>query len=414
MALNIQFQLSNGRGLGKAIVFHGLKFNVVVHPTIHGQPILTSQAFYYLDQLDSIAEIRFETDKEALRDSEVEYLIDNYLFKYSKLHADSFMTSKVTDPKYWRDDYSDMYAEYDHRNTNALVLDKGNDESVLAIRPLDESDDTDLSDWCLVRNYSDIIISQYVSSMSELVHKKMHIEVMPTLERDGYVGKKRILECDAGLLSYYQAQSLDHSFSPRDVQPGQNSIVLKAYSENIADVDIPVETVHLDKVFNPILLSYYFSGLKAVNSLISFVGFYNVLEYYFEEAPIILNVAASNEKKQLKCVIEWLVNDNDISDFFQKNGADFVSQTRKNIETSSTIDIEGFDVGNSANLVTGLAKWLYSIRCAIVHSKKTRSGQDTATFEPYSDEAENIHDAILVVRWLSVACIEKDCEIGRE
>ena len=84
--------------------------------------------------------------------------------------------------------------------------------------------------------------------------------------------------------------------------PNQEEIILKAQYENGIDVYLPVETVHLDKLYNPILLSYYFSGLKEVNPLLSFIGFYNVLEYYFEEAPLLIGKKAKFERDQMECV----------------------------------------------------------------------------------------------------------------
>jgi hypothetical protein len=409
MATKLRLQLSEGKGLAKALVFHGLDFNVVVHPTIHGEPILTSQAFYYLDEMESVAEIRFENSQKVLEVHELEYIVDNYLFKYSALTTDSKISTKVTDPKYWKDDGAGMYMRYDQGNTEVLVLDMANDESILSIESLDENDKAGFSDWCLVKNYSDEIIENYVSSMSDLVQKKILIKAVPTPERDGYFGKIRLLECSEGLLDYHQAQSIDHSFSPRDITPDKTEVVLKSQHENIFDVYVPVESIHLDKKFDPMLLSYYFSGLKEINPLISFVGFYNVLEYYFEEAPKIIERRAKNEKQQLECVVSWLVNDENITDFFNEKGVDYQFKANKNIETSTEVDIQGFDF-KSSEKSKNLSLWMYSVRCAIVHSKKSRNGAVTAIFKPYSEEADNILHVIPVVKWLAVLCIEKDSD----
>ncbi len=410
MALIIKAQLSKSRGLAKVIVFHGLEFNIVVHPTIHGEPILTSQAFYYLEQLEAVAEIRFENSDKRLADGRIEYLIDNYLFKYSTLHDESRMSTKVTEFKYWKDDYNDMYATYDQRNTKVLVLDKYNDESVLSIEPLDDEDNTDFCDWCLVKNYSDSIIDSYVSSMRKLVNKKILIKVLPTSERDGYFGKIRMIECDEGLLDYHQAHSLDSRFDPRDIVPNQEDIILKAQYDNGNDVYLPVETVHLDKLYNPILLSYYFSGLKEINPLLSFIGFYNVLEYYFEEAPLLLGTKLKFERDQLECVVSWLVSHKMIYSFFNEKRNSFKAKVKEDIKTSSSVKIPGFDVDKSKNLVKDLSAWLYSIRCSVVHSKKSRKGKVVSIFEPYSDESQNIMPSIPIVKWLSIACIHKDIE----
>lgn len=151
MALNLQIQLSMGKGLSKAIVFHGLEFSVVVHPTIHGDPILTSQGFYYLEQMESVAEIRFESGDSHLSENQIEYLVDNYLFKYSVIHADSQLNTKVTDFKYSRRNSSDIYPLYDQFNTQALLLDELNDTSILSIKSLEGEPEYYFYDYCLVK-----------------------------------------------------------------------------------------------------------------------------------------------------------------------------------------------------------------------------------------------------------------------
>lgn len=412
MAINLKFQLSKGKGLGKAIVFHGLEYKIVVHPTIHGEPILTSQAFYYLDHLEAVAEIRFERMNDRISDRKIEYIIDNYLFAYSKKHDSSRMSTKVTEPLYWSEDYTQMYLNYDKRSTEVLVLDKFNDESVLSIDTLEENDKTDFNDWCLVKNYSDEIIEDYTSKMNSLIHKKIMIKVLPTEDRDGYFGKMRLLNCDDGLLNYYQAQMLDSRFSPRDIEPDQKQVILKPYLSDGQEAYISVESLFLDKLYNPTLLSYYFSGLKELNPLLSYVGFYNVLEYYFEEAPNILQKKARFEREQLQCVISWLKSEEEISAFFKSKGTEFLSNIENDIETSSSVNIKGFKISGNTDLIVNLSNWLYSIRCSIVHSKKSRKGSPTSIFEPYSEESSNIKHSLPIIKWLAIACIEKDQEIG--
>lgn len=411
MAINFRLQLSEGKGLGKALVFHGLDFNVVVHPTIHGDPILTSQAFYYLEEMESVAEIRFENLEQVLDQHELEYIVDNYLFKYSAINTSSKISTKVTDPKYWEDDAAGMYLRYDQCNTEALVLDIHNDETVFSIESLDENDEVGFDDWCLVKNYSDSIIEDYVSSMSSLVQKKILIKAFPTAGRDGYFGKKRLLECSDGLLDYHQARRIDNSFCPRDVTPDKKEIVFESQHKNILDVYIPVESIHLDKKFDPMLLSYYFSGLKEKNPLISFVGFYNVLEYYFEEAPRLIGNEVKNEKKNLESVVNWLVDDSDITDFFKEKNLKYRLEVKEKIKTSTGVNIQGFDFECSEK-AKKLSLWIYEVRCAIIHSKKSRNGAVTAIFKPYSEEADHILHVIPVVKWLAVLCIEKDSELS--
>jgi hypothetical protein len=409
MALNVKVQLSNSEGLFEIIVFEGLSHWIVVHPTIHGEPLLTSQAFYYLEQLESVAEIRFETKDDQLSEGEMGYLIDNYLYEYSKINNRSKISTKVTQGKYWIDDPSELYAFYDQKNTEALVLDILNDESVHSISSLDA--DVDFSDWCVIKNYSDQIFYTYLSSMQPLIDKKVAVFVTPSSERDGYMGKARLVKCGYGLVDFYQAQQLDN-LSIRDIKADATHVEIDTSSSAATLKTIPIRRVALQNKYNPTMLAYYFSGLKEHNPLFAFVGFYNAIEYYFEEAPMLLDKTAKTELEQIKCVIELLANNNDISVFIAALDRDFRKKLHQNIKTSSGIEISGFAPPSINEFIIELGRWLYEIRCAIVHSKKTRRGKHTAIFEPYSPHADNIEIAVPIVKWLAILCIEKDFNLG--
>lgn len=58
--------LTNSRGLGKIVFFSGLKFPIVITPSLMGEPIITSQAFYFMERLDSAAKMRFECRAAAV------------------------------------------------------------------------------------------------------------------------------------------------------------------------------------------------------------------------------------------------------------------------------------------------------------------------------------------------------------
>jgi len=406
MALTIKFQLSNSTGLKKIIHMSGLGYNLIIHPTIHGEPILTSQAFYYLNNLESIAKLTISNGMNPLTGNQIEYLIDNYLFEYSTINLDSKLTTKVTDLVYWQDNVHSLYHNYDKMNTGALIVDKANDDAVVDIQPID--DNTCLSDWCIPKNYTDKIINNYVKSMQELLDKKIMLTMMPNQYKDGYIGKKRIFECSEGLLDLYQAEKLDNI---RRINPEDNNFLLKSSFDDEYDVYLSIENIICNKLYNPLLLSYYFSGLNDKNPLNNYVGYYNVLEYYFEEAPSLLGISARFEREQLESVIKLLVSQADINLFIQTQSESQISIIQNNIPTSSSIDIQGLDLTES-NLLNNLSKWLYDIRCAIVHSKKTRRGQETAIFEPYSEEATHIKIALPIIRWLSILCIKKDYTLG--
>jgi hypothetical protein len=410
VALSVKYQLSKSKGLSKILYCHGLEFIVVIHPTIHGDPILTSQAFYYLDHLECVAEFRFEDPSKKPTNNQVEYLLDNYLFIYSSQNEDSRITTKVTDMKYVFSN-NEMYHYYDQGCTEALILDQSNDESIIEIKSADPSDNVGFNDWCLIENYSRDIIETYVEDMSSIVDKKAIVKVLPTSSRDGYFGGIKLIECKGELIDYHQAHRLDDKCSPRDIKPNQGYLSLSNSFKNSNKVDIPIEDIETKTLFHPLLLSYYFSGLKEINPLQGFVGFYNVLEYYFEEAPILLGKKATFEKAQLNCVLELLVSEDELYDFINQKEPLYKAELTKNIASSTSVEIDGFDFSNKNTVIYNLAEWLYSIRCAVVHSKKTRKGNVTAIFEPYSTESESLNISIPLIKWLAIKCIYKDNEL---
>jgi len=408
MALNVTLQLANSEGLMKVLVFSGLSHSIVVHPTIHGEPLLTAQAFYYLEELESVARLRYETGEQELSEESLEYLVDNYLFEYSKTNPQSKMTFKVTRGKFWKDDPSEMYVLADQRHTEALALDMANDPSVKSIQALDPSDSVDLFDWRIGHNYVAESFYNYVDSICGVFEKKVSVVVLPSEERDGYLGRLRVIKSGYGLIDFFQGEALDN-ISIRDISPLATTISLGTSKASAVVDSLPVERISTTKQHTPILLSHYFSGLKEDNPLKSYVGFYNVLEYYFEEAPILIGRSAKTELEQLLCVLELLTTDANIQNFISELDPHLCSAISSDLQTSSGVAISGFFPVNPNSHRSELARWLYEIRCSIVHSKKTRKGRPTATFEPpYSSEAKNVEIAMPFVRWLSILCIEKD------
>lgn len=58
--INFELALTNSTDLFRVISFEGLEFPIVIAPTIHGEPLLTTQALYYANKLESAVRIRFE------------------------------------------------------------------------------------------------------------------------------------------------------------------------------------------------------------------------------------------------------------------------------------------------------------------------------------------------------------------
>jgi hypothetical protein len=380
----------------------------LLHPIVHGEPVLTAQAFYYLDDLEAVAKIRFETERDELNEEEVEYLIDNYLFEFSKIYPQMTMNPKVERGKFWRNELSGFYIDVDHRHTQSLAIDSLNDPNVHSVESEDETDSINLSDWDIGTNYAKDCLLSYLTSLTSVLEKKVVVNISPSADRDGYRGKLPVLAPDRGLIDYWQALALTH-ISIRQINSSAMEFPLPESSCERTTSRLPVERIAGAKQHTPILLSHYFSGLKESNPLKSFVGFYNVLEYFFEAAPLVLGRVASNERAQLECVISLMTSGDEIAKFLY--GLEPLVQQRifTNIPTSTGRTISALNI--ELNIEANLARWVYEIRCAVIHSKRTRQGLPAPTFEPYSSESSGLRAIIPIMQWLAVLCIERDYSV---
>ena len=404
MATNLRMQISNGKGLGKVILLEGLQHRATIHPMIHDNPILTAQGFYYLEDLDAVSSVRFESGEKVQTDHEYEYMIDNYLFSYALSNPASKLTSKINTYKFQVLDFNNSYAFYDNGRTAALSLDSNNDDAVISIEdPADPI--VDFSDWCLIKNYSGEYFHDYLKRMGELLNKKLNVFVMPSDLHEGVMGKERIVRCDGKIIDAYQAEKLD-LLGPRDISSADRNVTLKSSIGVTRDVEIPVEHYVCTTQYSRVMLSYYFSGAREINPLPAFVGFYNVLEHYFEDAPTILGVKAATERQQIEAVVRLVANASEVENEISLRDSD--GRVFRDVATSTAVSIEGLKIVVDDDYLCDLARYLYEIRCAIVHSKKTRKGAITSYFEPYTAEIDNIKVAIPILRWLAQKMIVKD------
>jgi hypothetical protein len=241
--------------------------------------------------------------------------------------------------------------------------------------------------------------------------KKVDVKVVPLEERDGYFGKLRVVKPDAPYIDAFQAAALEY-VDPRSLGANCDDGVPTSFrlleSETYgSETELDVERIVATKYYAPILLSHFFSGVKDTNPLKAYLAYYNVLEYYFEEAPALLSKNARTELEQLKCVMELLTTEADIAAKLATIPPDVRTAITSTLLPSVGPVILGVDLVKPS-LRGELARWLYDIRCAVVHSKKTRRGSPASGFEPYTEASKSVSSAIQIVRWLAILCIEKD------
>jgi len=412
MANHALLQLSGSKGIGRFVLFKGLKYTVLVKPTVYGNPVLSVQGIYFLEQMECAAHVR---DEDDLSQSELEYILDNYLFEFAKQHPETRMTFRVAEGMFWQDDLSSTYHSADQMLTETLALDQLNDTSVLQIDALDPADNIDLNHWDIGANYAKAVLAEYVENISALLQKKVLVKVMPSEERDGYFGKLRVVRAQAPYIDVFQATALE-DVDPSSLGATHNDDVPTSFrlSDSATygcETELTVEKITTTKTYAPILLSHFFSGVKETNPLKAYLAYYNILEYYFEEAPALLSKNARTELEQLKCVMELLTTEAGVAAKLTSIDPDMRFAIASPLLPSVGPAILGVDLAQPS-LRGEFARWLYEIRCAVVHSKKTLRGSPASGFQPYTAAAQSVSVGIEIVRWLAILCIEKDHDLA--
>jgi hypothetical protein len=407
MRRHVLVQLSDSRGLDEIIVCTGLRYPVVIHPMLHGEPLLTVQPFYYLNQLEAVAHLCYFDGDTALNDSEREYLIDNYLFELSRAVPSSRMTARLSAGRFWIDDPEALYSLADERQTETLTVDEEGDPRVLYLRKLPSDTLPDISNWDIGRNTVQHALEVHIAELEAILRSRVELGIAPTQESDGYLGKLPVIKAGAGLLNYFQARDLEH-VSINTIEPDEEVVRLSSSESNADRGEIPIRRLVATKEHEPVLLSHFFSGLKEANPIKAFIGFYNVLEYYFEEAPRLVAQTATSELQQLTAVLSLITSDADLRVFFGGWPSSELAPMCRPLVTSTAEAIPPLTGDLQTVGCLDVARWLYAIRCACVHSKKTRRGKPAPSFAPYSEEVSSVALALPLIRWLAVRCIDKD------
>ena len=399
MARTVIQHVEGSTSLGRVVRFTGLSHDMLLHPIVMGEPVLTAQAFYYLDDLDVVTKIRFEKPHDEMSDDEIEYLVDNYLFEYSLIHDDQNWCSKTDRLQFWLDDPSEFYVDVDNRNTQSLVLDGAADPDVQYVAPATTTV-LDLSDWDIGRNCVKDRLSSYTNELSALMEAKVSTFILPNENRSGYRGNLRVIKPGGGLLDFRQALDLQH-LSVRSIKPQSTAVPLGPSCSERCQLEMSVEHVSAQRRYVPVLLSHYFSGLKEVNAMKAFLGFYNVLEYFFGEVPVQPTPGRVSELRQLTDLMQHLFNDHSLRALLSRSAEADLDRLAIDMPTSSGISIKGLDLRGEPCIE--VARYLYDLRCAVVHSKKTRNGRPTASFEPYSTASTSLQCVVPMIRRIAAA-----------
>ena len=414
MALSFDSTLTNAKGISKVILFKGLNHPMALTPTILGEPVFTAQPFYFLNEMDCIMRIRFENPQKDMPDYEtteelndfIENLIDNYLFEYSKLHPESKITSKITNFSFWKDDLNDPYHRCDRMNIEYLALDVLNDESIISCR--DSETGMEYNDWFLLKNYDEWSFERYISDLRKLFRKTVDVEVKENQALGTGKFKIPVVKANPTILTYHQAEMFD-VVSTRDFKEDKNYYAVNRGLPGRDNFRVEQEVIEAKCYHDQELLAYFFSALRDKSPLTQFRNLYNVLEFFFEDAPQKIGVNAKFERDMIQSVFAWAIDDAELKSFLNSLPSNVLTGITSEQTTSSGITITGIDL-NSTEIGTEVSKRVYEIRNACMHSKRTRKGSPTARFVPTSKEEGILKNEFWLMHWLAVKVIEKDTE----
>jgi hypothetical protein len=153
--------------------------------------------------------------------------------------------------------------------------------------------------------------------------------------------------------------------------------------------------------------SYWYASSAQNMPLIQYLGYYQVIEHYFNYYTTDNNKSIG-EKHVIKRTLENYVTEEQIEAFISSNEkrSIFFKDSRK----YGPISNENIFIGNSekeGDIVAGTAFRIYAIRCRIVHAKEIGDGKNVEpTLSPFSKEAGKLQHDIELIKFIARAIIE--------
>lgn len=303
--------LTNARGLGKVTFFNGLDFPIVMKPSLRGEPIFTAQAYYFLELLESVVTASFPYgDEPSVR--EIEYIVDNYLFEYSKKHPEEKITSKITEFVFWQDDPDSAYFSYDWKLTECLVLDTLNDTSILNCKDPNRKMD-EIYDWCLYKPYFDSALSEYQRKLREAAEYLVYVKTQGHSSLGTGEYQLPILRFNSHPLTLEQVNMLEAISVDTKLDETSDKYQISRGMKSRSNYFLAQEVIKTSNRHNPQLLAYYFCALRDYSPVSQFKNYYNVLEYFFEDAPIHLGIIANSEAEQIIAVLKIFIDPRELN-----------------------------------------------------------------------------------------------------
>lgn len=440
--------LTHGRGFKKILRFNyrvgpKLHFPLVVTPQIlsMGEPFFTRQALYFLSDVDCAVRTYSEeagggaTSPEAGGDSEIRRIADDCLFEYSLRNPDSRLTTRSElPPRRTRRESTRVtlrrpglpVASYMAVDGERVLLSTGAERSFEDLYHDFVGDfyDTDLG-WRPIGEGAEAFPLGLCSADQEAAPVVFQ-ELPYTYEEIDLLG--RILPIDPEMIGRF---SVSDFLKPETDESSQEAIVtllnqpyMEQYERLPPAKHLEQETINVGRTCDPRLLDFYFAGLRSLSPVVEYKNYYNIIEYYFEDASLV------RIKAELDDILDKLREAEDIEVFTNlakrlQPGAE-QDQIRQVVQRHTSLDrlrsffsteipgpslshFENFNgvingkevqkirIGNP-DLQRLVADRIYAFRNAIFHSKRTFKGKETVVIRPCSQEEVEIvaHEVRLI------------------
>jgi hypothetical protein len=242
--------------------------------------------------------------------------------------------------------------------------------------------------------------------LASLLTKKILVETVEHEVLGTGITQLPLLRVNRGLLPYDQANLLD-VLGPDDIDTSKPTISCSRGGGMPGPrLELPLEVVKAEKLCDRDLLSYYFAGVREHMAIAQFRSFYNVLEFFFDEAPKALGRSARIERDQITCVVRWAISEKQFQDCLRQLRPDYQKRITADLITSAGEPIPGLSL-SQADVLGAFASWLYRIRCACIHSKLTRHAKPTVRFVPYTTDEDLVAAAVPLIQKVAIECIRK-------
>ncbi|MCW4048477.1 MAG: hypothetical protein NWE89_01940 [Candidatus Bathyarchaeota archaeon] len=441
--------LTNSEGLGQILQFDGLGLKITIGPSVEtlGEPVITKQAFYFLENLESVAKTRLENESvmhtmidKVYFSPVMEYILDNYLFTYSLVNEESKLTSKIDEYGLLNTTPNDWYYLADKANTKVLAVDTLNDESVVECYDVLDPEMSFESDWRIFYNYFPELDNKYVKELRSLFEKKIFLKT-----RNGSA-KEQILPIIQFKHKAYEYSELERLSYVNYVDKNNPKLVNGIYSfyPNTLDksnkIDIPMNHCYSTNFYHKYLLDMYFAGLREPSLVVKFKHFYNILEYLFEDAALseckkylptkkakkIFDMSKvdkwkkklktsfpyskryiTSEKTHLQMLFNMTINKNNfinkIKNYDLETKNHFLTKTPFN----KSMSMKPLDLDKSG-IIDAYATRIYTIRNGVIHTKRKRHGKDSQMILPFSENERFLQKEIMLLKYVVQEVIQKE------